>query len=92
VVSCAQIVAEARLNGKLFFLTSVPQDVFEMVKKRRFLSKGERWTLSVWNRGKKDKNGKTRDGNKPTWTIYRDGKDLSELVRKIDGPCRNTDR
>lgn len=46
---------------------------FEMKLKRRFLSEGGRWVISVWNRGKLDKNGRTRDGDSPPWTVFYDG-------------------
>lgn len=46
----------------------------EMIKKRLFLSKGRRWVISVWNRGKLDCCGKLRDGSGPPWTVFFDGK------------------
>ena len=46
---------------------------FEIMMKRRFLSEGGRWVISVWNRGKRDKNGKARDGGNPPWTVFYDG-------------------
>ena len=46
---------------------------FEMKLKRQFLSENNRWVISVWNKGKQDKNGKTRDGNGPAWTVFNDG-------------------
>jgi hypothetical protein len=52
---------------------------FEMKLKRRFLSQNGRWVVSVWNKGKQDKNGKTRDGRKPAWSIFHDGK-IEEVV------------
>ena len=48
---------------------------FEMKLKRQYLSKNKRWVISVWNKGKSDKNGKIKDGDKPAWTIYYDGKE-----------------
>jgi hypothetical protein len=45
----------------------------EMIKKRQFLSEEGRWVISVWNKGRKDKNGKERDGTKPAWTVFHDG-------------------
>jgi len=48
---------------------------FEMKVKRRFLSEHGRWVLSVWNKGKKDKNGRTKDGTKPAWTVFFNGKE-----------------
>ncbi len=38
---------------------------FEMQLKRQFLSENNRYAISVWNKGKQDKNGKTKDGNGP---------------------------
>jgi hypothetical protein len=35
---------------------------FEMKRKRKYLSENGRWVVSVWNKGKKDKNGAVRDG------------------------------
>lgn len=54
---------------------------FEMVMKRRFLSEGGRWVVSVWNRGKLDKHGRTRDGASPPWTVFYDGEAVH--IRKI---------
>ena len=48
---------------------------FEMNLKREFLSKNDRWVISVWNKGKVDKNGKVKDGKRPAWTIFYDGKE-----------------
>lgn len=50
---------------------------FEMKRKRQFLSHNNRWVLSVWNKGKEDKNGKVRDGNKPAWTVFHDGEEVT---------------
>jgi len=50
---------------------------FEMKLKRQFLSENNRWVISVWNKGKQDKNGKTRDGNGPAWTAFHNGKELN---------------
>lgn len=48
---------------------------FEMKMKRKFLSEKGRWVVSVWNKGKSDKNGKVRDGNNPAWTVFHNGKE-----------------
>ena len=58
---------------------------FEMKLKRQFLSQNKRWVVSVWNKGKLDKNGNMRDGKKPAWTIYYDGKekDIRPIVCNI---------
>ncbi len=47
---------------------------FEMKLKRRFLSKAGRWVVSVWNKGKKDKTGKVRDGIGPAWDAFHNGR------------------
>lgn len=46
---------------------------FELPRKRRFFSEGGRYAISVWNRGKLDKHGGTRDGTNPPWTVFYDG-------------------
>ena len=50
---------------------------FEMNMKREFLSRNNRWVVSVWNKGKQDKNGKIKDGVKPAWTVYNNGEERS---------------
>lgn len=45
----------------------------EMNLKREFLSKKKRWVISVWNKGKRDKNGKTKDGPLPAWKAFHNG-------------------
>jgi hypothetical protein len=49
---------------------------FEMKLKRQFLSRNNRWVISVWNKGKRDKNGNVRDGNGPAWTVFHDEKEV----------------
>jgi len=49
---------------------------FEMKLKRRFLSQNKRWVISVWNKGKQDKNGKTKDGIHTAWTVFYDGNEI----------------
>lgn len=49
---------------------------FEMKLKRKFLSENCRWVVSVWNKGKEDKNRKVKDGGRPAWTVYHDGKEI----------------
>lgn len=49
---------------------------FEMKLKRQFLSRKKRWVISIWNKGKQDKNGKTKDGNGPAWTAFHDGDEV----------------
>lgn len=53
---------------------------FEMKLKRRFLSGGGRWVLSIWNKGKQDQHGRTRDGTKAAWTVFYNG-DLKFVPR-----------
>jgi hypothetical protein len=55
---------------------------FEMMMKRRFLSEGGRWVVSVWNRGKRDGRGRTRDGINPPWTVFKDG--CLQNISKLD--------
>lgn len=50
---------------------------FEMKLKRKFLSENGRWVISVWNKGKKDKNGKVKAERNPPWTIYHNGEEVS---------------
>lgn len=59
---------------------------FEMKLKRQFLSENKRWVVSVWNKGKQDKNGKTKDGNGPAWTIFFNGKEkrVSRIQNNLD--------
>jgi hypothetical protein len=47
---------------------------FEMNLKRSFLSEKGRWCISVWNKGKEDGNGRTRDGDEPPWMVFHNGK------------------
>lgn len=49
---------------------------FEMKLKRQFLSRNERWVISVWNKGKQDKNGKIKDGKRPAWTVFYNGNEI----------------
>jgi hypothetical protein len=46
---------------------------FEMKLKREFLSRENRWVVSVWNRGKRDRGGRRRDALGHPWTVYHDG-------------------
>lgn len=80
---------------KFNFLNAIPSDVtvllnpihdrmtrFEMKLKRRFLSKKGKWVVSVWNKGKKDKNGKVKDGEKPAWTVFHNETEVT--IEKVD--------
>jgi hypothetical protein len=49
---------------------------FEMPLKRRFLSQNNRWVISVWNKGKRDSSDRPRDGTKPPWTVFQNGKEI----------------
>ena len=48
---------------------------FEMNLKRKFLSENGRWTVSIWNKGKTDKRGITKDGGHPAWKIFHNDKE-----------------
>lgn len=50
---------------------------FEMKLKRCFLSENDRWVISVWNKGKSDRNGRVRDGVRAAWTVYHDGEEAT---------------
>jgi len=60
---------------------------FEMKLKRKFLSEHGRWVVSVWNKGKKDKNGKKRDGKAPAWTVYYNGEESPILRIETELPA-----
>ncbi len=47
---------------------------YEMPLKRRFLSQGGRWVVSVWNKGKDFGDGLRRDGVSPAWDVFHNGK------------------
>ena len=48
---------------------------FEIKLKQKFLSENNRWVVSVWNKGKKDKNCKVRDGKEPSWRAFFNGQE-----------------
>ena len=62
---------------------------FEMKLKRKFISKNNRWVISVWNKGKQDKNGKVKDGQGPAWAAYYDGKEIE--VEKLPHNTTNVE-
>jgi len=48
--------------------------------KREFLSeRPTRWVLSVWNKGKRGKHGKERDGKKPAWMVFNGGRKIKTI-------------
>lgn len=55
---------------------------YEMKIKRKFLSENDRWVISVWNKGKSDKNGLVRDGKAPAWTVFCNGEEIT--IHPID--------
>lgn len=57
---------------------------FEMKLKRKFLSENGRWAISVWNKGREDRNGKVKDGKRPAWTVFHDGEAADDEVVMID--------
>ncbi len=60
----------------------------EMKWKRQFLSEKSRWTVSVWNKGKIFKDGRTRDGVKPPWTVYHNGDDVTDKITRLENDFR----
>ena len=77
---------DKKIHDTFGLRTFIPQDVnvilnpihdrmtrFEMKLKRQFLSEEKRWVISIWNKGKQDKNGKVKDGSKPPWTVFYNG-------------------
>ena len=78
--------SDQEIHDTFGMAASIPSDVsiilnpvhdrmtrFEMNMKRAFLSKNARWVVSVWNKGKRDKNGTVKDGVEPAWTVYHNG-------------------
>jgi len=60
---------------------------FEMRLKRKFLSKGDRIVVSVWNKGKTFSKGQTRDGINPPWTVYLNEEEI--LINKENINLKN---
>ena len=57
---------------------------FEMLMKRCFLSAENRWVISVWNKGRLNKLGQTRDGKRPAWSVFHQEKAV--IVPAIANP------
>lgn len=67
---------------------------FEMKLKRSFFSEHGRWTISVWNKGRKDKNRRTHDGTKAPWTVFHNGQEVTEkegVVERLQNPIQNVE-
>ena len=58
----------------------------EMKSKREYLSKNQRLVVSVWNKGRSDKNGKVKIYKTPDWTVFYNGmeKELKPLNHNVD--------
>ena len=58
----------------------------EMLKGREYLSKNNRWVISVWNKGRADKNGRVVDYKSHDWTVYYNGeaKECEPLQFNVD--------
>lgn len=50
---------------------------YQMKEKRRFLSRNDRWVISVWNRGKRV-GDRPVDGTKHPWTVFHNGREETE--------------
>ncbi|MBW7990819.1 MAG: hypothetical protein FVQ84_12500 [Planctomycetes bacterium] len=72
------------VSGVSIFLNPIHDRMtrYEMKLKRIFLSENNKWVVSVWNKGKIHKDGKTRDGKDPAWTVYHNGSEL--LIDRIN--------
>lgn len=58
---------------------------FEMKLKRKYLSKNNRWVVSVWNKGKANKNGKVLKEKHPAWTVFYNGNDKTkDIEQRLD--------
>ena len=59
---------------------------YEMKLKREYLSKNQRLVVSVWNKGRSDKNGKVKNYKTPDWTVFYNGmeKELKPLNHNVD--------
>jgi len=80
--------AKERVEDQFGFLDLLNKDIkiilnpvhermmrFEVKLKRRFLSEYGRWVISVWNKGKADKNGKVKNGKNPAWMVFYNGEE-----------------
>jgi hypothetical protein len=61
---------------------------YEMNLKRQFMSRCNKWVVAVWNKGKKCKDGKTKDGKGPAWIVFYNGNEIEVPVidRNIKNP------
>jgi len=57
----------------------------EIKLKRQFLSEQGRWVISVWNKGKADKNGKVKNSKNPAWMVFYNGKEkqIKPIINNI---------
>ena len=51
--------------------------------KRKYLSKNNRYVISVWNKGKISSDGKQRRENSDPWTVYFNDRDITDTVSTI---------
>ncbi len=92
--------SDQKIHDTFELRKSIPKDVnvilnpihdrmtrFEMKLKRKFLSENHRYVISVWNKGKQDKNGNVRDGSSPAWTVYYDQKEIEieRMKHSVEG-------
>ena len=58
---------------------------FEMKLKRQFLSKNNRWVISVWNKGKINSKGKPIGDGVYPWTVYKNGRPIQvPILKKLE--------
>ena len=61
---------------------------YEMKLKRKYLSKQKRWVISIWNKGRSDRNGMVKMDHKNPhgWDIYYDGiaRELKPINHSVD--------
>ncbi len=77
-----------KLPGKASIILNPVHDRmsrFEMPLKRKFLSEGGRYVISLWNKGKEfGPQRKTKDGENPPWMVCHNGEDVTGQVAKIE--------